>query len=149
MRGPPVVQKKREGLESVSAQLNSQIISRMYPACKVDISQHLAIHEFPQSDHTVCNPSADTGSLCSEAKQTSSNISLPFALITGSCKRTQLAKRGILNISIQPLLVWQCKLNAGLQQSLHVLCQSIKLLFIARIYNFVKSMASVLHWLAT
>ena len=39
----------------------------MYPAGKVDISQHLAIPEFLQSDHTVSKPSADTGSLCSEA----------------------------------------------------------------------------------
>ena len=39
---------------------------RMYPAGKVDISQHLAIPGFPQSDHTVSKPSADAGSLCSE-----------------------------------------------------------------------------------
>ena len=39
----------------------------MYPAGKVDISQHLAIPWFPQSDHTVDKPSADAGSLCSEA----------------------------------------------------------------------------------
>jgi hypothetical protein len=39
----------------------------MYPAGKVDISQHLAIPGFPQSDHTVGKPSADAGSLCSEA----------------------------------------------------------------------------------
>ena len=39
----------------------------MYPAGKVDIFQHLAIPGFPQSDHTVGKPSADTGSLCSEA----------------------------------------------------------------------------------
>ena len=43
---------------------------RMYPAGKVDISQHLAILRFPQSDHTVSKPSADAGSLWSEAKQT-------------------------------------------------------------------------------
>ena len=29
----------------------------MYPAGKVDISQHLAIPRFPQSDHTVGKPS--------------------------------------------------------------------------------------------
>ena len=52
----------------------------MYPACKVDISWHLVIPRFPQSDHTFGKPSADAGSLCSEA---SSNISLPFAWITG------------------------------------------------------------------
>jgi hypothetical protein len=39
----------------------------MYPAGKVGISQHLATPGFPQSDHTVGEPSADTGSLCSEA----------------------------------------------------------------------------------
>ena len=39
---------------------------RMYPAGKVAISQHLAIPGFPQSDHTVGKPSADTDSLCSE-----------------------------------------------------------------------------------
>ena len=39
----------------------------MYPAGKVDISQHLAILGFPQSDHTVGKPNADAGSLCSEA----------------------------------------------------------------------------------
>ena len=38
----------------------------MYPACKVDISQHLAIPKFPQSDHTVGKPSADADSLYSE-----------------------------------------------------------------------------------
>ena len=31
----------------------------MYPAGKVDISRHLAIPRFPQSDHTVSKPSAD------------------------------------------------------------------------------------------
>ena len=40
---------------------------RMYPAGKVNTSQHLAIPGFPQSDHTVGKPSADAGSLCSEA----------------------------------------------------------------------------------
>ena len=39
----------------------------MYPAGKVDISQHLAIPGFPQSDHTVSKPSVEAGSLCSEA----------------------------------------------------------------------------------
>jgi hypothetical protein len=39
----------------------------MYPAGKVDISQHLAIPRFPQNDHTVGKLSADAGSLCSEA----------------------------------------------------------------------------------
>ena len=39
----------------------------MYPAGKVDISQHLAIPRFPQSDHTVSKHSADAGSLASEA----------------------------------------------------------------------------------
>ena len=39
----------------------------MYPAGKVDISQHLAIPGIPQSDHTAGKPSADAGSLCSEA----------------------------------------------------------------------------------
>ena len=38
----------------------------MYPAGKVDISQHLATPGFPQSDHTVGKLSADAGSLCSE-----------------------------------------------------------------------------------
>ena len=45
--------------------------SGMYPAGKVDISQHLAIPGFPQSNHTVGKPSADAVSLCSEAQQTS------------------------------------------------------------------------------
>jgi hypothetical protein len=39
----------------------------VYPAGKVDISQHLATLGFPQSNHTVGEPSADAGSLCSEA----------------------------------------------------------------------------------
>ena len=39
----------------------------MYPAGKVDISQHLAIPRFPQRDHTVYKLSADAGSVCSEA----------------------------------------------------------------------------------
>ena len=39
----------------------------MYPAGKVAISQHLATPGFPQSDHTVGKPSADAGSMCSEA----------------------------------------------------------------------------------
>jgi hypothetical protein len=43
----------------------------IYPAGKVDISQHLAIPRLPQSNHTVSKPSADAGSLCSEAEQTS------------------------------------------------------------------------------
>ena len=38
----------------------------MYSAGKVDISQHLAIPGFPQSDHTVSKLSANAGSLCSE-----------------------------------------------------------------------------------
>ena len=38
---------------------------RMYPADKVDISQHLAIPGFHQSDHAVSKPNVDTGSLCS------------------------------------------------------------------------------------
>ena len=37
---------------------------RMYPAGKVDISQHLV--GFPRSDHTVGKLSAFAGSLCSE-----------------------------------------------------------------------------------
>ena len=37
----------------------------MYPADKVDISQHLAIPGFHQSDHAVSKPNVDTGSLCS------------------------------------------------------------------------------------
>ena len=43
------------------------LLCGMYPANKVDISQHLASPGFPQSDHTVGKPSADAGSLCSEA----------------------------------------------------------------------------------
>ena len=39
----------------------------MYPARKVDISLHLVILGFPQSDHTVGKPNADAGSLCSKA----------------------------------------------------------------------------------
>jgi hypothetical protein len=39
----------------------------MYPADKVDISQHLAIPGFPQSDHTVHKLSAEACLLCSEA----------------------------------------------------------------------------------
>ena len=44
----------------------------MYPAGKVDISQHLAIPGFPQSDHTVSKLSADSGSLLNTVKQASS-----------------------------------------------------------------------------
>ena len=43
----------------------------MYLAGKVDISWHVASPRFPQSDHTVGEPSADAGLLCSEAQQTS------------------------------------------------------------------------------
>ena len=50
---------------------NVTLCCRMYLACKVHISQHLAIPGFPQSDHTVNKTSADAGSLCSEALQTS------------------------------------------------------------------------------
>jgi hypothetical protein len=46
---------------------NVALHCRMYPAGKVDIYQPLAIPGFPQSDHTVGKPSADAGSLCSEA----------------------------------------------------------------------------------
>jgi hypothetical protein len=49
----------------------------MYPACKVDISLHLAIPGFPQSDLTVSKPSADAGSLCSEDPLTSSHPQMP------------------------------------------------------------------------
>ena len=37
----------------------------MYPAGKVDISQHLAILKFLQSDHTVIKPNGDAGLLAS------------------------------------------------------------------------------------
>ena len=40
---------------------------RMYPAGKVDISRHLATPGFLQSDHTVGEPCAYAGLLCSEA----------------------------------------------------------------------------------
>ena len=39
----------------------------MYPAGKVDISQHLAIPWFSQENHTATKPRVDSGSLCSEA----------------------------------------------------------------------------------
>ena len=39
----------------------------LYPAGKVDISQHLAMPRFLQSDHIVGKPIADAGLLCSEA----------------------------------------------------------------------------------
>ena len=38
----------------------------MNPAGKADISQHLAIPGFLQSDYTVGKPNAHAGSLCSE-----------------------------------------------------------------------------------
>ena len=40
----------------------------MYPTGKFDISRHLAIPGFPQSDHTFSKPSADAGSLCSDSR---------------------------------------------------------------------------------
>ena len=43
----------------------------MCPAGKVDISWHLAIAWFPQSDHNIGKPSEVAGSLFSEAQQTS------------------------------------------------------------------------------
>ena len=43
----------------------------MYPAGKVDISWHLAIPGFSQSDHTVGKLSADAGSLWNTVKQAS------------------------------------------------------------------------------
>ena len=46
---------------------NVALCRGMYPAGKVDISRHLAIPEFPRSDHTVSGPSVDAGSQCSEA----------------------------------------------------------------------------------
>ena len=57
----------------------------MYPADKVDISQHLAIPGVSQNDHTVGKPSADNGSLCSRPPdlKSSSNVSHSFAWITG------------------------------------------------------------------
>ena len=36
----------------------------MYPADKDNISWNLAIPRLPNCDHTVGNPSADAGSLC-------------------------------------------------------------------------------------
>ena len=57
---------------------------RIYPAGKVDISQHLAIPRFPQSDDTVSKQSADLF-LCVVKHsrppdlKSSSNVSFPFA----------------------------------------------------------------------
>jgi hypothetical protein len=48
---------------------NVPLHCRMYPSGKVDISWHLAIPVFPQSD-SVGKPIADIGSMCNEAKQT-------------------------------------------------------------------------------
>jgi hypothetical protein len=62
--------------------------SRMYHAGKVDISRHLAIPGFPQSNHTVGN-SVQTLVHCVEKHsrppdlKLTSNVSLPFAWITG------------------------------------------------------------------
>ena len=78
----------------------------MYPAGKVDISRHLAIRGFPQSNHTVGKSSAGAGSLCSETHcvvkhrrppdlKSSSNVSLPFAWITGPRKWNQLTRKCI------------------------------------------------------
>ena len=41
-------------------------VSEMYPAGNVDISRHLAISGFPQSDHTIGKLSANAGLLSSE-----------------------------------------------------------------------------------
>jgi len=63
----------------------------IYPAGKVDISQHLATPGFPQSDlmrmlvHHVVKHSRPPD------LKSSSNVSLPLAWITGPGKRTQLA----------------------------------------------------------
>ena len=50
------------------------LICRMYPAGKIDISQHLAISECLQSDYSVCKPSADAGSLWPPDLKSSSNV---------------------------------------------------------------------------
>ena len=62
----------------------------MYPAGKVAISRHLATIGFSQVDHTVGKLSADAGSVHCVVKysrppnlKSSSNVSLPFAWITG------------------------------------------------------------------
>ena len=65
----------------------------MYPAGKVAISQHLATPGFPQVDHTVDKLSADAGSLCRPSDlKPSSNVTLPFAWITGPATDPSLLK---------------------------------------------------------
>ena len=64
---------------------------RMYPAGKVDISQHLAIPGFPQSDHTVSKPSSDAGSLCeSRPPKVILECRPPICLDYRACNRPQL-----------------------------------------------------------
>ena len=46
---------------------NGNLRCGKYPTSKVAISQHLAIPRFPQSDHTVSEPTAAASLLCSEA----------------------------------------------------------------------------------
>jgi hypothetical protein len=53
-----------------TAARNITLHCRMYPTCKVVISQYLAIPGLPQSGHTVGKSSADAGSLYCEAWQT-------------------------------------------------------------------------------
>ena len=45
----------------------------MYPADKVDTSQHLATPRFPQGEHTVSEPIVDAGSLTSSHPQMSAS----------------------------------------------------------------------------
>ena len=68
---------------------NVALCCGMYPAGKVDISGHLAIPGFPQSDHTVGKPSVDCVVKHSRPPdlKSSSNVSLPFTWITGPQSR--------------------------------------------------------------
>ena len=64
----------------------------MYPEGKVAISQHLITPGFPQCDHTVGKLSADAGLMKHSRPpdvKSSSNVSLPFAWITGPAKAPQ------------------------------------------------------------
>ena len=72
----------------------------MYPAGKVAISQYLVTPGFPRCDQTVGKLSADAAFI--EMKhsrppdlKSSSNVSLPFAWITGPRKRTQLTQNSL------------------------------------------------------
>ena len=87
---------------------NVPLHCKMYPAGKADISRHLATPGFPQSDHTIGEPSADTVSLCSECQ--------PAIFLDYRFAQTDTAWFHIQNIKSELTYLYLCKLAALLSR---------------------------------